>query len=99
MRRERTTASHANRLRSMVRLLAAGAAAGSGLSAAQVFGARQFVGRVVDDFIGAQLRCGVGAQAVNLPRKNHDDEQQERLQQKRTEQSTVRENAKRSFAC
>ena len=82
MWRERITASHANRLRSMVRLLATGAAARSGLSAAEVFGARQFVRRVVDDFIGAQLRCGVGAQAVNLPRKNHDDEQQERLQQK-----------------
>ncbi len=58
-----------------MRLLAACAARGTGLSAAEVFGARQFVGRVVDHFVGTQLGRSVGTEAVNLPRKNGADKQ------------------------
>jgi hypothetical protein len=36
-----------------MRLLAPGAASSAGLSAAEVLGARQFVSRVVDDFVGS----------------------------------------------
>jgi len=79
-------------------LLATGASSGAGLSAAKVFGARQFVGGIINDFVRAQRWRGVGAQAVNLPRKNHDDEEQKRFQQKRSQQTPVGQNAEWSFA-
>ena len=75
--RERRTASHANGLRAMMSLLAASAAGDAGLRAAEIVGARQFVAGVVDHFIRANLRRGVGTETVNLPWKNHHHEQQE----------------------
>lgn len=79
-------------------LLTSGAAGDAGLSSAEVFGARQFVAGVVDHFVGLQLGRGVGTQAGNLPRKNRDDEQQERLKQQRSQHAAVGKNAVRSFA-
>jgi hypothetical protein len=69
-----------NGLGTVVRFLASGAAGGARLGAAKVFGARQFVAGVIDDFVGFQLCRSVGAKLVNLPRENDDDEQQEQLQ-------------------
>jgi len=72
---ERATASHVNGLGTVMSFLAAGAAASAGLGSAQIFGARKLIPGIVDHFIGPQFGCGVGAEARNLPGKNHDDEQ------------------------
>jgi hypothetical protein len=65
----------------MVSFLAASAAIHAGLRSTQVFGAREFVAGVVDHFIRTHLRCGVGTEAIYLPRKNGNHKQQKRLQQ------------------
>jgi len=87
-----------NGLGSVMRFLTAGAAGGSGLRAAKVFGARQFVARIVNNFIRTHLGWRVGTELGNLSGKNRDDEQQERLQHERSEHSPVGENTVRSFA-
>jgi hypothetical protein len=56
-----------------MRFLSAGLAVGARLSAAEVFGARQLVAGVIDNFVGA-LGWSVGTELSNLPRKNHDNE-------------------------
>lgn len=66
--RERTAAGDANGLRAMMRFLATGARVFSGLCSAQIFRARKLVPGIINDFIGPDFGCGVGAQAVNLPR-------------------------------
>ena len=78
---QRAAAGHANGLGAVMRFLPAGAAVDSGLRAAQVFGTRQFVAGVVNHFIWTKLRCSVGAESLNLPRKNGNDKYQESLQQ------------------
>ena len=70
---QRTTASHVNGLGAVMRFLSAGLAVGARLSAAEVFGARQLVAGVIDNFVGA-LGWSVGTELSNLPRKNHDNE-------------------------
>jgi hypothetical protein len=64
-----------------MRFVTTGAAGGSGLSAAEVFSAGQFVAGVVDDFVGTYPGRRVGTEVGNLSGKNDDDEQQECLQQ------------------
>ena len=99
LRRERTAASHANGLGSVMPLLAASMPSRARLCAAKIICARQFVSGVVDNFVGAQLRRGVGAQTVDLTRNNHDHRQKERLQQKRSQHSPVGENSSLCFTC
>jgi hypothetical protein len=86
-----------NGLSAVMRFPAAGAAGGAGLGAAEIFGARQFVAGVVDYFIGLQPGWSVGAKAGNLPRENHDDEQEERFQKERRHHAPVREKTVGSF--
>ena len=74
LRRQRTTASHVNGLGAVMRFLTAGLTVGARLSPAEVFGARQLVAGVIDNFVGARLGWSVGTELSNLPRKNHDDE-------------------------
>jgi hypothetical protein len=81
-----------------MRFVTTGAAGGSGLGAAKVFGARQLVAGIIDDFIGTYLGCGVGTEVGNLSGKNDDDEEQERLQQHCRDHSPIRGDAKRGFA-
>jgi len=80
LRRKPAAACHVNGLSAVMRFLASGAAGGTGLGAAEIFGARQFVAGVVDHFVRFQLCRRVGAKLVNLPRENDNDEQQEQLQ-------------------
>jgi hypothetical protein len=86
-----------NGLSAMMRFLSAGAAAGAGLGAAEVFGAWKFVARIVDHFIGLDPGRGVGAKAGNLAWKNCDYEQQERFEQQRSQQAAVGKDAVRRF--
>jgi hypothetical protein len=86
-----------NGLGTVMRFLSAGAAGCASLGAAQVFGAWQFIAGIVDHFKGPDFGSGVGAETCNLPRKNHDDEQQERLQQPGSEHAPVREKTVGSF--
>jgi hypothetical protein len=74
-----------NGLGSVMRFMTTGAAGGSGLSAAEVFGARQFVAGVIDHFIGLHLGWRVGAQLGDLLRDYDQDEQYERFQQQRSQ--------------
>jgi hypothetical protein len=73
----------------MMRFLTSSASRGAGLGAAEVFGAGQFIARVVDDAIGLQPGRSVGAKAVNLLRKNDEDEHAERFQQQRGNHAPV----------
>ena len=57
--------------------MAASAGGCTGLSSAEVFDAREFVAGVVDDFVGLQMGCGVGAQAVDFAGNDDDGEEQE----------------------
>jgi hypothetical protein len=82
----------------MMSFLASSAAGGGGLRAAKIFGARQFVARVVDHFVGLQLRRRIGPQLINLTGKHDEDKEQEGLQKQRGEHSAVGENAVGSFA-
>ncbi len=82
----------------MTRFLTARAAGYAGLRTAEVFGPRQFIAGVINHFIRLQLRWRVGAELVNLSRKNDDDKQQERLQQPRSQHAPVGKNAVRSFS-
>jgi hypothetical protein len=59
----------------MMSFVTAGTAGGAGLGSAQVFGAGQFVGRIVDDFIGLETGWGIGAEALDFAGKNHQDEE------------------------
>ncbi len=68
-RSERAAASYVNGLGAVMRFVTAGAAGGSGLGAAKVFGARQFVAGIIDHFIGLYLGWGVGAKLGNLLRE------------------------------
>jgi hypothetical protein len=88
-----------NGLGTVMCFLATCVAGDSGLSAAEVFGARQFVARVVDHFIGLQFGRRVGTEPKYLPRKNDNNEEQERLQQQRSEHSPVWEETMRSLTC
>jgi hypothetical protein len=87
-----------NGLRTMMRFQATGASGGARLGAAQVFGARQFITRVVDHFIGTHSGYGVWSEAGNLAGKNDDDEHQESFEQQCTNQASVGKKAVRSFA-
>ena len=87
-----------NGLGSMMGFVTAGAAGSSGLGAAKIFGARQFVAGVIDYFIGTHLGCGVRTEAGNLARNHYDDKQQEGLENPTGQHARVGENAVRSFA-
>jgi hypothetical protein len=78
--------------------LTACASGAAGLCSTEIFGTRQLVARVIDDFIRANLRCGVGTEAINLARKNCDDEEQERFQQQRSGHAAVGKFSIGSFA-
>jgi hypothetical protein len=82
----------------MMRFMTTGAAGGSCLGAAEVFGAGQFVAGVIDHFIRLHLGWSVGAKLCNLLRDYDQDEQYERFQQQRSQHTWVRENAMRGFA-
>ncbi len=64
----------------VMRFVATGAAGGSGLGAAQIFRARQFVAGIIDHFIGLYLRRRVGTKLGNFLRDNDQDKQQQRFQ-------------------
>ncbi len=81
-----------------MRFAAASAAGGAGLGSAQIFGAREFVGGVIDDFVGLNAGRGIGTEAVNFVRKNHEDENDEGLQQQGCGHATVGENSVGSFS-
>ena len=82
----------------VMRLVATGAAGGSGLGAAQIFSARQFVAGIIDHLIGLHLGWCVGAKLGNLLRDNDQDKQHERFQQQRSQHACVGENTVRGFA-
>src|SRR5580700_8504264 len=86
-----------NGLGSVMRFMASGAPGGSGLGAAQVFGARQFVAGIIDHFIGLHLGWSVRAKLGNLLRDNDQDKQHERFQQQGSEHACVGENTIRSL--
>ena len=95
---ERSAASHLDGLRAVIGFAASGAACCAGLSAANVFGAGQFIAGVVDDFIGLKAGSGIGAKACDLARKNHQHENQKSLQQQGCAHTTVRENTVRGLS-
>jgi hypothetical protein len=97
-RRERASAGYVNGLGSVMRFLTAGAACDSGLGAAEVFGAGQFVAGVIDHFIGPHFWCGVRAELGDLLRDYDEDEQHEGFEQQGGQHAGVRENTVRSFA-
>jgi len=66
--RKRRSASDANGLRAVVSFAASGAAGCARFRATQIFGARQFVRRIVNDFVRLQRRRGIGTQAGDLGR-------------------------------
>ncbi len=86
-----------NGLGPVMRFVASGAAGDSGLGAAQVFGARQFVAGVIDHFIGLHLGRSVGTKLGNLLRDNDQNKQNECFEQQRGQHARVGENAVRSF--
>ncbi len=81
LRCERAAAGHVNGLGAVMRFLASGASGLAGLRAAQVFGTRQFVAGVIDDFVRLDLGRGIRTQAVNLARHDDGNEHQETLHQ------------------
>ena len=87
-----------NGLGSMMGFVTAGAAGSSGLGAAKIFGARQFVAGVIDHFMGPYLGCGVRTEPGNLARNHDDDKQQEGLENPTGQHARVGENTVRSFA-
>ena len=78
--------------------MAAGAAGGAGLSAAQVFDPGEFVAGEVNDFIGLQMRRGIGAQAVDFAGNDDECEEQKRFQKPRGKQSMIRKKTVRGLA-
>jgi hypothetical protein len=86
-----------NGLRTMMRFLATGASGRASLGAAKVLGARQFVTRIVDHFVGTHSGYGVRAKPGNLTGKNDDDEHQESFQQQSTYHADVGKKTERSF--
>ena len=97
IRRHRAAASHVNGLGAVMRFLAAGVAGRARLGAAEVLGARQFIAGVIEHLIGTHLRRGVGTEAVNLPRKNYQDEQYEQLHEERHDHAPIRHESVRSL--
>jgi hypothetical protein len=57
-----------------MRFLASSVATAAALGSAQIFSAGQFIARVIDDFIGTQMWCGVRAKARDLRGNNHGNE-------------------------
>lgn len=56
-------------------LLTSGSGGFAGLRSAEVFGARELVARVINDFIRLQFGWGIGAKAVDLARESDYREQ------------------------
>ena len=82
----------------MMRFLASGAAGRAGLSAAEIFSARQFVAGIIDHFVGTNFGCGVRTEPVDLVRKNHEDEEHEKLQRERLQHAPIGHERVGSFA-
>jgi hypothetical protein len=61
----------------------------SSFRSAEIFGARELIARIVDDFIGMQLGCGVRAKAVDLARESDQGKQQEHLQEQGCRETAV----------
>jgi hypothetical protein len=95
---ERPAASDVNRLSTVMRFPATSAAFDASLGAAQIFGAWQFVARVIDHFIGLQPGRSIGTEVSNLLRKNYQDKDKECFQQDRSEHAAVGKNTVRGFA-
>ena len=94
---ERCAASDVDSLGTVMGFPSAGMAGCAGLSAAQIFGAGEFVSRVVDDFVGLETGCGVGTEAGNLSRNEYQHEKQKGFQEQGGDQAAVREDAVGSF--
>jgi hypothetical protein len=60
--------------------------------------AGEFVARVVDDFVGLEPGCGVGAETVDFAGKNHQDENQECLHQQGDDEAAVGKDAEGGFS-
>ena len=86
-----------NGLSTVMGFSSSGAGGCAGLSATQVFGAREFVTGVVDDFVGLDAGRGVGAKAGDLAGKDHQHEDQKGLQQKGSDKTAIREDPEGSF--
>ena len=65
----------------MVGLLTTGVASRAGLSAAQIFGARQFVAGVIDHFVGLKAGWGIGAEVGDFAGDNQQNQGQKCLEQ------------------
>jgi hypothetical protein len=64
-----------------VGLLTTGMASHARLSAAQIFGARQFVAGVIDDFLGLKAGWCIGAEAGYFAGDDQKNQGQKRLEQ------------------
>ena len=95
---ERTAARYADRLRAMVRLAASGSTRSARLRAAKVFGAREFVARIVDHLIRLHFRRSIGQHAGDLFREHDYHEQHKRFHYPGGEKPAVRKYSVRSFA-
>lgn len=66
-----------NGLRAVMGFVASGAGGCAGLGSAEIFDAGEFIAGVVDDFVGLQMRRGVGAQSIDFAGNEDDGEEQE----------------------
>jgi len=78
---ERFAARDLDGLSTVVGLLTTGVASRAGLSAAQIFGARQFVAGVIDDFVGLKAGWCIGAEAGYFAGDDQNNQGQKRLEQ------------------
>ena len=74
---KRCAAGDVNGLSAVMGFVASRAGDCAGLGSAEVFDAGEFVAGIVDDFIGLQMRRGVGAKAVDFAGNDDDGEEQE----------------------
>jgi hypothetical protein len=95
---QRTAARNVDGLSAVVGFAASGVAGAAGLSATEVLGAGQFVARVVNDFVRAQLRRGVGAKTSDFSRENAHQDQQKGLQHECRSHAAVGKSSVRGFA-
>ncbi len=87
-----------NRLRAVMSFAATGASGCAHFRAAQIFGARQFVWGVIDDFIWLQLRGSVGAQMGDFSRNVQQKQNCNELEDKRCTHAAPVKAAERSFS-
>ena len=85
LRNQRAAAGDFDGLGAVVRFIAAGPPGGSGLSAAEIFGARKFVAAVVDHVMAGESGRDEGLQLGDLHLHGDRGKDQKRLQRHRRE--------------